>query len=92
MRYLRNTKLVVGAALVICGITLILAWSFHLPAREITRGEFDSFWRQKFLRTRRYSSPYAGIYHVEGRHKIGGKLEKVYITTHLDESEVKKLI
>jgi cell division protease FtsH len=36
-------------------------------------------------------SPYAGIYRVEGQHKFGNKLEKVYLTTHLEEAEVKRL-
>ena len=92
MRYLRNTKLVFGIGLVLCGLSLILGWLFRVPAREVTRGELerllDANSIQECVAT---PSPYAGIYHVEGRHKLGNRIEKVYITTHLDEAEIKRL-
>ena len=43
MRYLRNTKLVVGIGLIICGVALILTWWLHVPAREITRADLQTF-------------------------------------------------
>ena len=92
MRHLRNTKLVVGCALVLCGLTLIVAWLFHVPSREMTRAELEQFLNSNGLVDAVVSpSPFAGIYHVEGRHQLGGKLEKVYITTHLEEGEIKRL-
>jgi cell division protease FtsH len=36
-------------------------------------------------------TPYAGIYHVEGTRKAAGKSERVFVTTHLDETQVKSL-
>jgi len=92
MSYLRNVKLVSGAALILCGLALILAWFFHVPAREMTRVELEQFLDSKtIIDSVATPSPYAGIYRVEGRHKLGNKFENVYITTHLDEAETKRL-
>jgi cell division protease FtsH len=92
MRLLRNTKVILGVALMICGVALLVAWFLHAPAREITRGELQQMLDSKgIVNLLATPSPYAGIYHVEGRHKLGDKFEKVYITTHLNESEVNRL-
>lgn len=92
MRYLRNTKLLAGISLILCGFALILGWFLHVPAREITRAELEQFLDSKsFFEPIATPTPYTGIYHVRGRHKVGDKLEKVFITTHLEEAEVKRL-
>ncbi|HLH52145.1 MAG TPA: AAA family ATPase [Verrucomicrobiae bacterium] len=93
MRFLlKNKKLAFGSALIIAGLALMTAWFFRTPSREITRVELDQFLASGGLtRTVAEPSPYPGIYHVEGLHKAAGKLERVYITTHLDEADVKEL-
>src|SRR5579859_7175747 len=89
MRYLRNAKVVIGLALVLCGMALILAWWLHVPAREITRAELQQFLEAKSLYDPVLTpSPYAGIYHLSGRHILGNRSEKVFLTTHLDEAEL----
>lgn len=93
MKYLNNKKFIAGAALIILGVTLILVWCFRVPSRELTRGEF-----QQLLQTNGLSSTVAvptifpGIYEVEADHHARGKTEKVFITTHLDEAQVKSLL
>ncbi len=92
MRYLRNTKLVVGVALIIFGMTLVLAWWLHVPAREITRADLQAFLDSKsLLHPVITPSPYPGIYHVSARHQLGNQSEKVYVTTHLDEAALERL-
>jgi cell division protease FtsH len=92
MRYFKNVKVVVGISLILAGLTMIAAWFFHVPAREISRGEFEELLATKNLFEPVVApSPYGGIYHVQGRHKVANKFEKVYITTHLDEAEIKRL-
>lgn len=88
MRYLTNRKVVAGLILVLCGISLILVWCFHVPAREITRAELQQCLQAGSLVSPVVTpSPYPGIYHLSGRHQQGNKSERVYLTTHLDEAE-----
>src|SRR5438105_10583848 len=92
MRYLTNKKIIAGATLILGGIALVLVWFLHVPAREITRAEIDNLLGTKGLsEIVATPAPYSGIYHLEARHKRANKVEKVYITTHLEESEVKRL-
>ena len=92
MKYLKNAKFVAGISLIILGLTLISIWAFRVPSREISRAELDQFLGSKSLSSVVAApTPYAGIYRVEGRHKVAGKTEKVYVTTHLDEAQVKNL-
>lgn len=92
MKFLKNTKLIVGSALLVTGLTLLGLWFFHTPSREITRGELDQLIGAKALTDGRVTpTPYAGIYHVEGKLNLPGKSERVFLTTHLDEAQVKAL-
>ena len=92
MKFFKNVKVVIGIGLIVAGMSMILAWFFHVPAREISRSEFE-----ELLNTKALSDPvvtpssYGGIFHVQGRHKLVKKSEKVYLTTHLDEAQIKDL-
>ena len=83
MKFLKNIKLVVGAALLVTGLILVGIWCFRTPSREITRAELDQLVQAKTLTDGRIiPTPYAGIYLVEGRRKLPGKSERVFLTTH----------
>ncbi len=92
MKFLKNTKLVIGSAVLVTGLTLLGLWSFRTPSRELTRAELDQLIEAKTLTDGRVTpTPYAGIYRVEGKLNLPGKSERVFITTHLDEAQVKAL-
>jgi cell division protease FtsH len=92
MKFLKNTKLVIGTALIVSALSLLGIWCFRLPSREITRAELDQFVQANALTDGRVMpTPYAGIYYVEGKHKLPGKSEKVFLTTHLDDAQLKAL-
>ena len=92
MKFLKNTKLMVGTALLVTGLTLLGLWFCRTPSREITRAELDQFVEAKTLTDGHLTpTPYAGIYRVEGKRKLPGKFERVFLTTHLDEAQVKAL-
>ena len=92
MKFLKNTKLMVGSALLVTGLTLFGIWCFRTPSREITRAELDQFVQVKSLTDGRVKPTlYAGIYHLEAKHKLSGSSERVFLTTHLDESQIKTL-
>ncbi len=94
MKYLKNTKLMVGSALLVTGLTLLGVWGFRTsaPSREITRAELEQFIAAKSLTDGRVRpTPYAGIYRVQGQLNLPAKSERVYLTTHLDEAQIKTL-
>ena len=92
MKFLKNTKLMVGSALLVTGLTLLGIWCFRTPSREITRAELDQFVQAKTLTDGRVRpTPYAGIYHLEAKHELSGNSERVFVTTHLDEAQIKTL-
>lgn len=92
MKYLRNTRFVVGIALILAGLTMILVWFLHVPSREVSWTELQAIFKAKTLQGAvLVPTPYTGIYRVEGTHKTPGRTEKVYLTRQLTESEAKTL-
>lgn len=95
MKYLKNLKWVVpGALLILAGIGgVTYALTHRIPSREINPTELEQLVQANAVADGRITpTAYRGIYYLEGTHKIGGKAEKVYITTHFDESQLKNLL
>src|SRR4051794_39164723 len=96
MKYFKNLKLVIpGALLILAGTGSIVFGLTHKSpsSREINRVELEQFLQANTITDGRVTpTPYAGIYYMEGTHKAGPKSEKVYITTHLDEAQIKTLL
>ena len=92
MRFLKNTKLIAGAALIVLGSAMIAMWVLHVPAKEITFKELGPLFEAKAIASARLlPTPYAGIYRVEATRQSGGKTEKIFVTTHLADSDLKNL-
>ncbi|HWH69202.1 MAG TPA: AAA family ATPase, partial [Candidatus Sulfotelmatobacter sp.] len=92
MKYWKNPKFVTGIGLILVGLTLLVGWFFYVPAHEISRAELSQLIETKGLSEARVTpTAYAGIYQVEGVRQQNCKPEKVYLTTHLDEAQVKSL-
>jgi len=92
MKFWNNRKLVVGVALTILGLVLVLVWALKVPAREITRTELDELLKAKSLATLVITpTPFAAIYQIEGTRKTGARTERLLITTHFDEAQLKAL-
>lgn len=91
MKYFKNINIIAGLALILLGAGLITAYFLRTPSRELTRTELAGLLESKTLLEGSVKpTPYAGIYLVEGKHKTAkGTVEKVYLTTHLDEAQVK---
>jgi cell division protease FtsH len=82
----------IGGGIVLAGLTVGAVCLFHTPEKEITRAEFDCLVQTKALKQAHVTpTPYAGIYEVEGKRQIAAKTDNVYLTTHLDESQLKAL-
>ncbi len=92
MKRLKNLKWIIGVALIIMGCALIAAYFLKTPSHEINRAELSQLIQQHQITDgRAVPTPYSGIYRVEGTREVSGKVEKFYVTTHLDESEVNAL-
>lgn len=88
---LKIKYLVLGGTLLVAAI-LLTVWLVRVPTRELTRPELEQLIQTKSLASGRVlPTPYAGIYRVEGKAQSGDKVEKVHITTHLDEAQLKSL-
>jgi cell division protease FtsH len=92
MKRLKKSKLIIGLSLIALGCGLIAAYFLKTPSHEITRTELSQLIAQKQITDgHAFPSPYAGIYTVEGIRQVKGHKEKFYVTTHLDDTEVKAL-
>lgn len=95
MKYFKNIKVVaLGALLILAGVVAIAYGLTHkTPSREINRDELEGLVMIKGISDGRVTpTAFAGIYYVEGIRKVGRKPEKIYITTHLEEAQVKNLL
>jgi cell division protease FtsH len=86
-------KLILGLSLIVLGAALALAGLLRSSSKEISRAEFEPLLRTDgFTAGRIVPTPYPGIYYIEGTRKTRGETRPFYITTHLDEAQVKALI
>jgi cell division protease FtsH len=93
MKQLKSPYVLGGIALMLAGlIALIVGLTIHVPSREIDRPELEQALQAKSLDSARLvPTPFAGIYRIEATRKTGGKEENIFITTHLDEAQVKSV-
>jgi cell division protease FtsH len=92
MKLTRKLKMATGISLMLLGIILIALWFMRVPSREMSRAELEHLIQANTLGEGRVTpTSYAGMYYVETLHKEAGKTEKLFITTHLDEAQLKSL-
>jgi cell division protease FtsH len=93
MKRPKKFKLIAGLGLVLLGCALMAGYFFHTPVKEISRTELTELIQKNWITDGQATpTPYAGIYRVEGTEKInGGGTQKFFVTTHLDEAEIKTL-
>lgn len=92
MKYCKNLKFVLGLGIFILGLSLSLGWYFHVPTRQIDHAALDQLLASKELTDCKVMpTPFAGIYQIEGTHKVLNKTEKISINTHLDDAQLQSL-
>jgi cell division protease FtsH len=92
MKFWKNPRLLTALSLLALVGVLIGIWCFRTPSREISRAELLALLQTHTLSEGRVvPTPYSGIYSVEGLHATVAGREKVFITTHLDEAQVKSI-
>jgi cell division protease FtsH len=97
MKYFKNKILVIGLTITLAGLAAAgLGFHYlHTPADEISRGDLEQLMAAHSITDGKVTPTlYAGIYEVEGsRPKTGfSKPQPFYVTTHLDEPQVKALL
>jgi len=93
MKVSKKATLMVSAALLLLAVALVLVWFLRVPAREITPPQLEALIQSHALaQASVIPTPYAGIYYVEARQSGAAKPEKLFLTTHLDEAQVKTLL
>src|SRR5438045_9291224 len=92
MKRLKNWQFLCGIALLVVGLAVLAVCLLRTPERELNRAEFAAVVETKNISNGHIiPTPYTGIYHIEGARKQGSKSEKFFITTHLDEAQIKNL-
>src|SRR6185295_12693454 len=102
MNFLRNRRFLIGSSLIVAGLALIVTGWLLLreSPKEINRAALEQLIACKGLIDGRVTpTPYPGVYLVEGARKVGTGLrkagtrtERIFISTHLDETQVKSLL
>ena len=94
MKYLRNGYVLAGIGLIFVGfLAMGAALWFRNPPKEITRAQLEELIASNgLIRGRVTPTPYTGIYEIEGKRKIGGKTGRIFISTHVDETQLKSLL
>src|SRR4051794_20809941 len=89
----KNLWVTGGVALAAVGLTVFAIWFCHTPSREISKAEFERLVSAKALKGGQLTpTPYAGIYSFEARHRLKGSGENVYISTHLEDYQIRELL
>src|ERR1051326_2339798 len=92
MKLLKNRSVIAGAGLMLIGLIVILVCVLKPSSRELARPEFEQLLQANQINQGHVTpTPYAGIYLIEGTRQRNGRPEKFYITTHLDEPQIKSL-
>ena len=92
MKLLKNRSVLGGVGLILVGLVVILVCVLKAPPQELARVELEQMLSANQIKEGRVTpTPYAGIYRVEGTRQHEGKAEKFFITTHLDEAQIKSL-
>jgi cell division protease FtsH len=92
LKQIKQPKVIAGLGLIVFGLGLIGSSCLRSTSREITLVELNQLLQSKVLSAVRViPTPYAGIYRVEAAHQAGGKQEKLFLSTHLDDGQVKAL-
>lgn len=89
----KNLWITGSVGLLAIGLTLFAVYFFRTPAREISKAEFEQLVAGKAIKEGLLApTPYAGIYSFEGRHNAKGRAETVYLSTRLEDYQVRQLL
>src|SRR5205807_1604078 len=89
----KNLWVTGGAGLIAIALTILVVFLVRTPTREIGKAEFERLVGAKVLKDGQLTpTPYAGIYSFEARHKANGHVENVYISTHLEDYQIRQLL
>jgi cell division protease FtsH len=89
----KNLWVTGAAGLMAIVLTLSSVYFFRTPTREISKAEFERLATARELKDGQLApTPYAAIYSFEARHKAKGHAENVYLSTRLEDYQVRQLL
>jgi len=94
MKRLKNLRVIAGIGLFLIGLVLLAVYLSKAPGHEISPAELSELIQQKqIVESSVIPAPmYTGIYQIEGVRRLAGRTEKIYLTAHLDDEELKSLL
>jgi hypothetical protein len=88
----RNPKFLILAGLSLLGIGLLSIYLFRPSTKELTPEEWEQVREARTLTQGRVQpTAYAGIFDITGERMGGAHPQRVHITTHLDEAQLKAI-
>jgi cell division protease FtsH len=89
----KNLWVTGAAGLMAIVLTLSSVYFFRTPAREISKAEFERLATARELKDGQLApTPFAAIYSFEARHKAKDHAENVYLSTRLEDYQVRQLL
>jgi len=91
-KFFKNAWFTSGVSLTVLGGALIAAYFLRSPSKEITQTGLEQLWAEQGITEGRVTPTiFPGIYQIDGKRKSHGKLERFFVTAHLDENHVQTL-
>ena len=92
MKITKKIKWAMTLGLLTMAAVITLALVSRPAQHELSRAELGQLRQTRALVNGRIAPmPYASIYQIEGIRQVDGKPQKVFITTHLDDAQIKAL-
>jgi cell division protease FtsH len=89
----KNFRRIIGAALIACGLAVLLVYSLNLPSKDATRAQFLEWMRTSAITSASIKpTVYGGIYSIEGQRRDRNAVAEFSITTPLDAEQLKVLV
>ena len=93
MKKTKRLYWIVGIVVVVIALSVGARYGLRTAQREITRSQLEPLLARSLIVSGTLTpTPYAGIYRIEGKARVGNAVNGFSLTTHLEPDELKRLL